>query len=224
MFFEAERQNFFRPLNGKRRELVAACVRSLYERLHGPGADYSQNLNRDNLRDVLIPAIQEHSNEIVAYERNPRIEILDEVAIRTAVGRQTRIKAPNELWREAVAAHLVADEAIKEVVSRYRIEIPGRTAEQLVRQLGQLPSLRDEPLLLREVSARLFWGNPKCWMVGNRWWQHYWGLRNARFPRCLYSCKFFCRRQDLTVSCLLRTRRPLSRPLETQAGDMQGSP
>lgn len=57
MFFEAERQNFFRPLNGKRRELVAACIRSLYERLHGPGADYSQNLTRDSLRDVLMPAI-----------------------------------------------------------------------------------------------------------------------------------------------------------------------
>lgn len=65
MFFEAERQNFFRPLNGKCRELVAACLRSLYERLHGPGADYSQNLNRDSLRDVLMPVIQEHSSDIV---------------------------------------------------------------------------------------------------------------------------------------------------------------
>src|SRR5574343_1608303 len=75
MFFEAERQNFFRPLNGKRRELVAACVRSLYERLHGPGADYSQNLNRDNLRDVLIPAIQEHSNEIVGESNSDEDEL-----------------------------------------------------------------------------------------------------------------------------------------------------
>lgn len=65
MFFEAERQNFFRPLNGKRRELVAACLRSLYERLHGPGADYSQNLNRDSLRDVLMPAIREHAAEVI---------------------------------------------------------------------------------------------------------------------------------------------------------------
>lgn len=64
MFFEAERQHFFRPLNGKRRELVAACLRSVYERLHGPGADYSQNLNRDSLRDVLMPIIQEHSCDV----------------------------------------------------------------------------------------------------------------------------------------------------------------
>lgn len=96
-----------------------------------------------------------------AYEQNPRLELLDEVALRAAVGRQSRIKSPTELWREAVAAHLIADEATKEVVTRYRIEIPGRTSEQLVWQLGQLPTLRDEPLLLREVSARLFWGQSK---------------------------------------------------------------
>ena len=65
MFFEAERQSFFRPLNGKRRELVAACLRSLYERLHGPGADYAQNLTRDSLRDLLMPVINDHANEIV---------------------------------------------------------------------------------------------------------------------------------------------------------------
>lgn len=65
MFFEAERQNFFRPLNGKWRELVAACLRSLYERLHGPGADYSQNMSRDSLRDVMMPVIQEHSGDVV---------------------------------------------------------------------------------------------------------------------------------------------------------------
>ncbi|MGC3965164.1 MAG: DUF5716 family protein [Rhodocyclaceae bacterium] len=65
MFFEAERQNFFRPLNGKRRELVVACLRALYERLHGPGADYSQNLNRDSLRDVLMPTIHEHAAEVL---------------------------------------------------------------------------------------------------------------------------------------------------------------
>lgn len=65
MFFDAERQSFFRPLTGKRRELVAACLRALYERLHGPGADYSQNLTRDSLRDVLMPAIHEHATEVL---------------------------------------------------------------------------------------------------------------------------------------------------------------
>jgi hypothetical protein len=64
VFYEAERHNFFRPLNGKRRELVVACLRSLYERLHGSGADYSHNLTRDDVRDILLPVVQTLSNEV----------------------------------------------------------------------------------------------------------------------------------------------------------------
>jgi len=60
VFYEAERQNFFRPLNGKRRELVVACLRSLFERLHGAGADYSHNLTRDDLRDILAAGSAKH--------------------------------------------------------------------------------------------------------------------------------------------------------------------
>lgn len=63
MFFESERENFFRPLYGKRRELVAACLRVLYERLHGPSADYSQNLTRDALKELLTPTVQAFCNE-----------------------------------------------------------------------------------------------------------------------------------------------------------------
>jgi hypothetical protein len=64
MFFESERQHFFRPLNGKRRELVASCLRSLHERLHGPAADYSQSLTRDGLRDLLLPILQAVDREV----------------------------------------------------------------------------------------------------------------------------------------------------------------
>ncbi|WP_395823774.1 Wadjet anti-phage system protein JetA family protein [Collimonas sp.] len=34
-------------------------MRALYERLHGPSADYGQNLTRDGLRDLLLPVLQE---------------------------------------------------------------------------------------------------------------------------------------------------------------------
>ncbi|MDO9569523.1 MAG: DUF5716 family protein [Hydrogenophaga sp.] len=63
-FFESERQRFFRPLNSARRELVAACLRTLYERLHGPSADYAHNLNRDELKDVLMPEVQAHQERL----------------------------------------------------------------------------------------------------------------------------------------------------------------
>ena len=75
MFYEAERQNFFRPLSGKRRELVVACLRSLYERLHGAGADYAHNLTRDDMRDILLPVVQRMSNEISAEENSSDDEL-----------------------------------------------------------------------------------------------------------------------------------------------------
>jgi hypothetical protein len=59
LFFESDRLNFFRPLAGKHRTVVVACVRALYERLHGPSADYGQNLTRDSLRDLLLPVVQD---------------------------------------------------------------------------------------------------------------------------------------------------------------------
>lgn len=64
MFFESERQHFFRPLTGKRRELVVTCLRVLYERLHGPSADYSQNLTRDALKDLLSASVQGVMNDL----------------------------------------------------------------------------------------------------------------------------------------------------------------
>ncbi len=62
-FFENERCKFFRPLNSSRRELVVACLRALYERLHGPAADYAHNLTRDALRELLFPVVREHLDQ-----------------------------------------------------------------------------------------------------------------------------------------------------------------
>ena len=63
-FFEAERQKFFRPLSSSRRELIAACLRALYERLHGPAADYGHNLNREALKELITPVVREHQNAL----------------------------------------------------------------------------------------------------------------------------------------------------------------
>lgn len=64
VFFEDVRQKFFRPLNSSRRELVAACLRALFERLHGPAADYAHNLSREELKELVTPVVREHQNEI----------------------------------------------------------------------------------------------------------------------------------------------------------------
>ena len=65
IFFEAERQRFFRPLNSSRRELVAACLRALYERLHGPAADYAHHLTRDTLKELLLPVVRAYGERLV---------------------------------------------------------------------------------------------------------------------------------------------------------------
>lgn len=68
VFFEAERHKFFRPLNSSRREVVVACLRALYERLHGPAADYSHNLNRESLRELMLPVVREYQDQVAPDE------------------------------------------------------------------------------------------------------------------------------------------------------------
>lgn len=95
------------------------------------------------------------------YECNARLSIQDEAAIRQATGRLARVRSANEYWRDAVyRQHRFAD-SVKEAVARMRLEVPGRTADEVVEQLSELPQIAEEPLLLREASARLFWGLSK---------------------------------------------------------------
>ncbi|MFA7620121.1 MAG: Wadjet anti-phage system protein JetA family protein, partial [Thiohalomonadaceae bacterium] len=52
MFFADGRQHFFRPLTGKYREQVVACLRALYARLFSDLADYSRSFNRDQIIEL----------------------------------------------------------------------------------------------------------------------------------------------------------------------------
>lgn len=64
LFFEAEREKFFRPLSSSRRELVVACLRAMFDRLHGPAADYAHNLTRDVLKDLLLPVVRDFQDKV----------------------------------------------------------------------------------------------------------------------------------------------------------------
>lgn len=64
LFFEGERQKFFRPLSSSRRELFVACLRAMFERLHGPAADYAHNLTRDVLKDLLLPVVRDYQDKV----------------------------------------------------------------------------------------------------------------------------------------------------------------
>lgn len=95
------------------------------------------------------------------YDRSPRVTVLDEPALRTAVGRPERVRSPAERWKDAVYAGLAASEGVKCQVSEFCIDMPDRAMAEVVARLNELPALKDEPLLLREVSSKLFWGMSK---------------------------------------------------------------
>ncbi len=68
MLFTNERLNFFRPLTGKYREQVVACLRTLYARLYSSLADYSRVVQRE----LVLEAFQE------AITRTPVLDDLED--------------------------------------------------------------------------------------------------------------------------------------------------
>ncbi|MDR7096058.1 ATP-binding protein [Hydrogenophaga laconesensis] len=89
------------------------------------------------------------------------VSIVDVLAVRTAVGRPLRALSSLERWRQAVSDHLDAPDDVRIRVSDYPLDVAGHAPEDIVRRLAQLRGLGDSPLLLREVSSRLFWGMSK---------------------------------------------------------------
>lgn len=123
LFFDADRQRFFRPLNSSRRELVAACLRVLYDRLHGPAADYAHNLTRDALKDLLLPVVREYrdasldempDDELGAADDDPQVLVaqvirallangwLEQFADRTGLVTAFRFSRPGKVFSEAL--------------------------------------------------------------------------------------------------------------------------
>lgn len=95
------------------------------------------------------------------YAVEPRVSVLDVAAVRSAVGRPERVKSAAQRWTEAVEAALQAPTAVKTTVGQFLVDVPGRSMAEVVSRLNLLPGLRSRELLLREVSAHLFWGMSK---------------------------------------------------------------
>lgn len=95
------------------------------------------------------------------YAAAPRVTVLNETAVRQAVNRPERIKSSVERWRNAVDTGLDASDAVKRVVGEFCIDMPDHSMDEVVQQLNGLPTFSDQQMLLREVSAQLFWGMSK---------------------------------------------------------------
>lgn len=95
------------------------------------------------------------------YAHSVRLTVADEAAVRVATRRPERVKTSAERWRDAVFQGLNAPDDIKTAVSDYCIDMPDHPMEEVVARLNQMEPLKCQPLLLREVSAQLFWGMSK---------------------------------------------------------------
>jgi hypothetical protein len=95
------------------------------------------------------------------YAESPRVTVANETEVRRVVGRAQRIKSATELWREAVREGLQVTDEVKAAVSEFCIDMPDHTMSEVVARLNELPSLAGKSMLLREVSAQLFWGMSK---------------------------------------------------------------
>lgn len=101
------------------------------------------------------------ARSVAGYDKQPRVKVLDIEAVRQATGRPERPRTAAERWWEAIDAHLEASAEVKKAAGDYCIDMPDRGMAEVVAKLNTLKSLAGTPLLLREVSSRLFWGMSK---------------------------------------------------------------
>ncbi len=79
-FFSGSREQFFRPLTHADRECCAAVLRSLYDRIHGPNADYSEALTRELVVGMVFQALAEPALRAVVFAPGARTSAEEERA------------------------------------------------------------------------------------------------------------------------------------------------
>lgn len=98
---------------------------------------------------------------VSGYGLEPRVVVLNAADVRAAVNRPERIKSSVERWRIAIEAGLDASDEVKRAVGDFCIDMPDHSMYEVVQQLNKLKDFVSRSMLLREVSAQLFWGMSK---------------------------------------------------------------
>jgi Family of unknown function (DUF5716) len=96
VFFAGKREQFFRPLTHGDRECCAAVLRSLYDRVHGPNADYSEALTRELVVNMVFQVLVEPALRAAVFEPGQRVSAEEE---RTYAGELVR-KLKEHGWLE----------------------------------------------------------------------------------------------------------------------------
>jgi hypothetical protein len=81
--------------------------------------------------------------------------------IRSAIGRAPKPRSYLIDWSQALIDIGDMSEPLLSYLRRRPIRVPGRSAREVVERLFEIRELENEPLFLREVSGRVFWGHAK---------------------------------------------------------------
>src|SRR4051794_23578346 len=102
LFFTPPRERFFRPLTHDNRELCAAVLRALHERVHGANADYAEALTRDLLLEVVGRVLAEPSLRALAFEPRRSVPAEEERAYAGELLRKLKEHGWLEDYRDPI--------------------------------------------------------------------------------------------------------------------------
>jgi hypothetical protein len=130
----------------------------------GEDADYYWALLKEAAAAASVGITLKSTKTLSAeYERAPKLMLSPDNLPRllAALGLAPDGPSYREEWKAALLSGLEAPPSVAEALSAFRIKVEGKSAHDIVQALNHLRQLRDEPLLLREVSSRVFWGLSK---------------------------------------------------------------
>lgn len=101
-FFVSPREHFFRPLTHDNRELCAAVLRALHERVHGANADYAEALTREAVLGVILRALADPSLRTLAFEAGQLVRPEEERAYASELLRKLKEHGWLEDYRDPI--------------------------------------------------------------------------------------------------------------------------
>ncbi|MGH6626337.1 MAG: Wadjet anti-phage system protein JetA family protein [Burkholderiaceae bacterium] len=102
LFFTPPREHFFRPLTHDNRELCAAVLRLLYERVHGANADYAEALTRDVVLEVVTRVLADPALRALAFEPGRSVPAEEERAYAGELLRKLKEHGWLEDYRDPI--------------------------------------------------------------------------------------------------------------------------
>jgi len=106
LFFTPPREHFFRPLTHDNRELCAAVLRTLYERVHGANADYAEVLTRELVLEVTQHILASPELRSMAFEAERMVRPEEERAYASELLRKLKENGWLEDYRDPIDLRL----------------------------------------------------------------------------------------------------------------------